>query len=86
MPHLYNYPVDLSVENAPRLYAIGVSLMIWMKLQVVALFALLSWRQIEVALGGTSAFDAWILPTLLTLNLGTIALHVMRIREGGRQI
>ncbi len=85
MPHLYNYPADLSAEEAPRLYAIGVSLIIWMKLQVVGLLALMCWRQIEVATGGTSALPSWIVPALLTLNLGTIAFHVLRMRAGRRQ-
>lgn len=80
MPHIYNYPVDLSEENAPRLYAIGVSLMIWMKLQGVVLFAVLSWRQIEVALGGTATLGAWFVPAFLVLNLGTIAFHLIRSR------
>lgn len=84
MPHIDNYPVDLSAEEAPRLYAIGVSLLIWVKLQVVALFALLSWRQIEVALDRTSALEAWIAPAVVTLNLATVAFHVMRMREARR--
>lgn len=81
MPHVYNYPTDLSPEEAPRLYEIGVSLVMWMKLQVVVLFALLSWRQVEVALGRTSGLEAWIVPALVTLNLGTVAYHLLRMRE-----
>lgn len=84
MPHVYNYPVDLTAEEAPRLYAIGVSLIIWMKLQAVALFALLSWRQIEAALNRTSAVDAWIVPVAITLSLATSVFHVMRMRKARR--
>ena len=84
MPHIYNYPVDLSAEEAPRLYAIGVSLIIWMKLQAVALFALLSWRQIEVALDRTTALAVWIVPAVVTLKLATVAFHVTRMREARR--
>ena len=28
-PHLFNYPVPVTEENAPRLYKLGVNLMIW---------------------------------------------------------
>jgi hypothetical protein len=84
MPHVYNYPVDLTAKEASRLYAIGVSLIIWMKLQAVALFALLSWRQIEAALNRTSAVDAWIVPVAITLNLATAVFHVMRMRKARR--
>jgi hypothetical protein len=85
MPHIYNYPADLPAEEAPRLDAIGVSLIIWMKLQVVALLAFICWRQIEVALGETSGLQPWIVPALVTLNLGTIAIHILRMRAGRPQ-
>jgi hypothetical protein len=84
MPHVYNYPTGMSAEEAPRLYRIGVSLVVWMKFEVVMVFAVISWMQIEVALGRLSGLEPWILPTLVTINLGTVAFHVLWMKRGGR--
>jgi hypothetical protein len=53
-PHLYNCPVEMTAEKTPKVCATGVSLMVWMKLQMVLLFGFLGWKQVDVALAGRS--------------------------------
>ncbi|MEZ5355510.1 MAG: DUF1648 domain-containing protein [Bryobacteraceae bacterium] len=84
LPHLYNYPFRISEENAPRMYAIGVSFMAWMNLEIVLLFALLSWRQMEVAVGRAAALGAWLLPGVLAANAATLGIHLWRMRQAAR--
>lgn len=82
LPQICNYPVDQSAGEAPRVNAIGMSLLMWMKLQLIALFASLSWRQLEVAAGRVSTIEPWIVPAAVILILATAAFHVMQMRKG----
>jgi hypothetical protein len=62
--------------------AVGARLLLWMKFEVVMVFALLFRGQIDVALGRQSGLDSWITPTLIATMLGTVGLHVFRMRRG----
>ncbi len=84
MPHLYNYPSMLTEANAPRLYAIGVSLMIWMKAEMIVLFGVITWRQIEVATGRADGFGPWLMPIMIAVNLATVGVHLWRMRAAAK--
>ncbi|THD65812.1 DUF1648 domain-containing protein [Robertkochia marina] len=61
-PRLFNYPVDITPENAARQYAIAQRLMRLIKLAVVIIFLLITWRTLEISKGSMDNLGTWFLP------------------------
>jgi uncharacterized membrane protein len=50
-PHVFNYPTEITAENAPRQYANATRMIRYLKLAVVLLFAFLVFKTSSVATG-----------------------------------
>lgn len=61
-PHLFNYPVTITPKNAPEQYANAQRLMRIIKVAVVIIFLLLTYRTIEISKGAPASLGAWFLP------------------------
>jgi len=77
-PHIFNYPVRITEENAPRQYAIAVSALRWLKLEIVWLIAYTEWAAIQTALGKARGMNPWSSPLMLAVLLATVAVLFIR--------
>lgn len=66
-PHLFNYPVRVTPENAPRLYRSGRLLLRWMNVALTWVFAFIEWQTLQVVRGNAAGLPAWFLPVTLVL-------------------
>ncbi|MGZ6376745.1 MAG: DUF1648 domain-containing protein [Ktedonobacterales bacterium] len=66
-PHLFNYPVRVTPENAPRLYRSGRLLLRWMNVALTWVFAFIEWQTLQVALGKATGLPTWFLPVMVGL-------------------
>jgi uncharacterized membrane protein len=77
-PHIYNYPVKITVQNAGRIYASGVRFIrivrLWM--MIVLIIVIISF--IRMAKGINKNSDTWLLPVILLLALGLLIFSVVR--------
>jgi hypothetical protein len=64
-PHIYNYPVRVTDQNAATLYLLGRKLVLGIKLILVSSFAYLSCASVHVARGEAAGLSPWFLPALL---------------------
>lgn len=56
-PHIFNYPVRLTPENAERQYKIATSVIRWLKMEIIWVFILLNYESILVSLGKARGLD-----------------------------
>lgn len=70
-PHIYNYPVNITVENAERQYRTARTLIIALKAEIVLTFTYTQWAMI-------SRTKALFSPMLLLIVLGTLIYFVHR--------
>lgn len=63
-PHIYNYPVTITMENAERQYRTARTLIISLKSELVLTFTYIQWAMI-------SKTKALFLPVILIIILGT---------------
>jgi len=77
-PHTFNYPVPITEDNAERQYRIALTVMRWLKMEIVWLFAYLNWQTIQVALGKAKGLDVLSMPIALAVILGTTIVLVVR--------
>lgn len=67
IPHLYNYPVEITPENAQRQYGMGVRLMRMLKIVIVLVFFFAEFYTTQAALGEGESIGPWLLPIIFGL-------------------
>ncbi|MEH7109958.1 DUF1648 domain-containing protein [Bacillus sp. JJ1764] len=77
-PHVYNYPVRITEENAPRLYFEARRMMVILNFEIVLLLSLITWESVQVA-KGMDSHGGWFLPVFLFIILGTVGITVYRL-------
>ncbi len=85
-PHLFNYPVQITPENAATQYRFGRGLLLVVNAVVVWVFALLGWSAIQVAQGRAAGLPSWFgalgIALAVALPIGVISLIVILARRG----
>jgi hypothetical protein len=72
-PHTFNYPVQITADNAAQQYQLAIWYIALLKAQVVWLFVYLQWQIIQVALGNSTGLGTWfIVVVILAFLLPTI--------------
>lgn len=77
-PHTFNYPVTITAENARIQYRLARGLLAWMKVEIIGLFTLLLWQQIQVAIGKTEQINMAGVLIAFVILLGTIGFYLWR--------
>ncbi|MBS1751829.1 MAG: DUF1648 domain-containing protein [Bacteroidetes bacterium] len=68
-PHIFNYSVNITEENAYRQYSNGTRLVRYIKFSVECTFLLIVWSIVQSARGKSDGLGVWQLPIILSMNL-----------------
>jgi uncharacterized membrane protein len=82
-PHIFNYPTDITTNNALKQYTNATRLIRYLKVIFVVIFGLISYQTIKHGNGQTEGLGVWFLP--LTLGLIFIPTIYFLIIQLGRQ-
>ena len=66
-PHVFNYPGQITKENAVHQYTYATRMMRVLKLVIVLLFGLIVFRKIQIVNGHADGLGAWFLPFTIGL-------------------
>ncbi len=77
-PKAINFPISFKEDNSKIQLQLGFSLILWIKAEVVVICSFLGIQGIRVALGKTEGLGQYILPILLVVLFGTIAIFIYR--------
>ncbi len=77
-PHMFNYPVKVTKENAARLYLESRRMLILVNFELAIMLTLLHLDTILQAYEKTG-IGSWVTPLLLVLILATISLTIYRM-------
>jgi uncharacterized membrane protein len=80
-PRAFNFPMFPSPAVRPRLEAIALSMIAWLKAEVMGLFAWIQYETIHFARNGEGKLPALFLPAVLVVVFGTIAWHIAAMRR-----
>ena len=78
-PHVFNYPTNISADNALRQYSNATRMIRYLKFIIVIIFGLIALQTIRNASGQTSGLSVWFLP--LTLGLIFIPMTYFVIKS-----
>ena len=77
-PHIYNYPVKITQQNAGRVYKSGVRFLRIVRLWVVIVLIIVDISFVRLAKGTNMNSDNWLLPVILLLALGLLVFSIVR--------
>ena len=72
-PHIFNYSTSITIENAPQQYANATKMIRFMKLSIVLIFSILTFKTMQ-----SGVLGIWFLPTILALTLIPTAFFVVK--------
>lgn len=76
-PHWFNYPVQITEQNAKKQYQIMTLMMRILNLIVVLTFTHITYQTISVATGISYGLGIWFLPVLFTFVFGLLGWSVV---------
>ena len=79
IPHHYNYPKEVTEENAEPMYTSAVRLMRSLKMVITGGFAYIVWRTIQTALGQAEGLGPAFMPIFLGLTFGLTGYFTYRV-------
>lgn len=66
-PHVFNYPTEITADNAERQYTNATKMIRYLKVTIVVVFTLIVYRKIRYISGQIDAFSVWFLPLIIIL-------------------
>ncbi|MGA3136867.1 MAG: DUF1648 domain-containing protein [Terracidiphilus sp.] len=83
-PSAFNYPVRVTPENRPRLEALTLQMIAWLKTETICLFAWIQWVIVESARQGRLSVSLAEMPLFILAIFGTIAWHIVAMFRAAR--
>jgi uncharacterized membrane protein len=77
-PHIYNYPVQITHENALNQYRLATRLIRILKSVILLIFSFITFRTIQTALGEGIGLGKAFLPVFLLVVFGTIIIYFVQ--------
>lgn len=83
-PQAFNYPVRVTPASRPRLEAITLGMIAWLRAELVCLFLWIQYEIIRSARDGQNRLSSWLLPVVILAIFATIGWHFAAIIKAGR--
>lgn len=80
-PHIFNYPTEITEENAEKQYRNGKSLIRWINMIMVFSFAFIEWRVIDSCMKGQGNLGPYFMPIFMISIFGAIAYFFWKSRN-----
>jgi len=80
-PHWSNFPVTVTEENAPRLYAIGRRVLALMKVQAIAMMGYIEWKMIQTGRGEAPGMNEGVTWGFIALIVATLVYAIWAMRR-----
>jgi uncharacterized membrane protein len=80
-PHVFNFPVEVTAENAERLYRAGLVTIRIMKSGMLLLFLYITWLILRVALKKETGLGVYFLPVLIGIMILVLVVMFMSMMK-----
>jgi uncharacterized membrane protein len=76
-PMAFHYPVQVTRVNLPRVQALTIDMVTWIKTELACLFAALQWWMIQAARTGDGRLPPLLVPGFLIVVFGTVGWFIV---------
>lgn len=80
-PHIFNFPVRITPENAEVQYRLATRMMRILKAVILIMFCFISYRTIQTAMGKEAGLGKVFLPAFLTVTFGVIIIYLVQTNK-----
>jgi uncharacterized membrane protein len=77
-PHVFNYPVKITPENALKQYTMAQRLLRVLKFSVIVIFTLISWFTARAAIENSERITAWLTPLMMALVFIPMGYYIFK--------
>ncbi|MFC5402555.1 DUF1648 domain-containing protein [Cohnella soli] len=81
VPHVFNYPVAITEQNAAFQYTVARQLLAWINFEITVMFAYISWTIVNAAKSG-GVGGAWDILIIVGVLFVTIGIYLTRAIRG----
>jgi len=68
-PHIHNYMVNITEDNALKNYRFSTRIVRFTNLFVAVIFAVIQYMMVEKGIGNNLSFGAWFTPTIIAISV-----------------
>ncbi len=80
-PHVFNYPRAVTPQNAGVLYRRATLIIRYLKLGLVLLFGIVTYKSIGVSLGREKGLGVWLLPVILISSFSFVLYTIVTLSK-----
>jgi uncharacterized membrane protein len=80
----FNYPVRVTPENRPRLEALAIRMITWLKVELICLFLWIQSSTIDAARHQTLGLPLLLMPVSLLAVFGTMSWYIVAMRRAAK--
>jgi uncharacterized membrane protein len=84
IPHTFNYPWVITEENAPDLYRLSRSMLLWINTECALMFAVIQYAIVRTALGHDEGWMKLFIPVVLITIFPTMGYFLYRSSKVAR--
>lgn len=84
-PYIFNYPVNISSDNAEIQYRLSTRMMRVLKTVILIMFSFISYRTIKIATGNSEGLGVVFLPLFLMITFGVITIYMIKVFKNRSQ-
>jgi uncharacterized membrane protein len=77
-PYIYNFPVEITPDNAVTQYTLATRLIRILKTVLLIIFSFISYKTIKTSTGETVGLGKAFLPVFLLLTFGVVVIYIVR--------
>lgn len=77
-PHVFNYPTNITQDNALRQYTNATRMIRYLKLNIVFIFGIIAFKTIQNANGEADGLGSWFLPLILGLTFIPLIYFIIK--------
>ncbi len=78
-PRVFNYPYEITMENARYQYQTARELFVVIKTELVAIFTYILWGMIETSKGTQHGLGFWFVIVVVVTLAATLAYYILRM-------
>lgn len=78
VPHMFNYPVQITMQNASRLYALGIRMINLIKLLIVFWLSYINFQTIRIGLGYSQELGSWNMGFFIACLFALVAFFIFK--------
>ena len=85
-PAAFNFPVRVTPANRPRLEALALEMIAWLKAEVLCLFAWVQQTAVASARSSQAHLSPWFMPVTLGAVFATIGWYIAAMRRAAKMM